>query len=71
MKYLVEVKGQDEELAIDYFNTKRGVVRFIAQTMGVSQMSLRDEIEARKNKQHIKRDSLGYRADIYYDDGSY
>ena len=63
--------AENHEETGDYFNTKREVVRFIALEMGVTQTSIRREIEARVNAQTIYRDNLGWRAEILWDDGTW
>ena len=70
MKYQVEIKHNGEVEEIDFFNTKTEVVRFIAKTFGVSQRSISKEISPRCND-WVHRDTIGYRAKIWYDDGAY
>lgn len=57
-----------EECAADFFSNKRDVIRFIAEETGVTQKSIAFEIQARCDD-IIKRDSLGWRAEIYFEGG--
>jgi len=70
MNYQVEIKGTDGYHSVDYFATKREVIRYIADAMEVTQVSIKDEIDARESST-IYRDSLGFRAFVTYDNGDW
>jgi hypothetical protein len=70
MIYQVEIEGTDGYHNVDYFTTKREVVKYIASEMEVTQASIKDEIEAREDSQ-VYRDSLGKRAFVTYDNGEW
>ena len=70
MKYQVEIKTDDGGHAVEYFATKRELVRWIAEKTGLTQKETREEIEARAASS-IYRDSKGFRVFVTYDDGSW
>lgn len=67
--YQIIIKQQDGSDVQDYFTRKSDVVRFIARETGVSQKSIASEVDAQSNST-IKRDNLGWRAEIYFDSNS-
>jgi hypothetical protein len=64
MNYYVEIK-KDGEHNIDFFDTKRELVRWVAEETHLTQREVREEIEARDNST-IYRDSKGLRVFVTY-----
>lgn len=67
--YQVVIKQQGQFQVQDYFTRKADVIQFISQETGVSQKSIRNEVDSKSNST-IYRDSLGWRAEIYFERNS-
>jgi hypothetical protein len=65
MNYYVEIQRQDGGCVIDFFDTKRELVRWIAEETGMTQVSFKKEVEARADSS-IYRDNKGYRIFITF-----
>jgi hypothetical protein len=63
--YQVIIKTQGDPTEQDFFTRKRDVIRFIAKISGVTQASIKDEVDAQGDS-IIYRDNEGWRAEINY-----
>ena len=70
MNYQTFIKSTGELIDVDYFDTKRAMVKHLAAQTGIPQHTLAHAIDAKQNNT-LHYDARGYRIEIYYVKGTF